>query len=77
MYVGRTSMEVRVDTYVESRHGIRKVINRAYVVMVAVDEHHHPIPVPGLIVESENDRAEWEGGEKRYRLRKQRRKEGF
>ena len=76
-HVGRTSMEVRVDTYVESRHGIRKVINRAYVVMVAVDEHHHPIPVPGLIVESENDRAEWEGGEKRYRLRKQRRKEGF
>ena len=62
-YVGRTSMEVRVDTYVESRHGIRKVINRAYVVMVAVDEHHHPIPVPGLIVESENDRAEWEGGD--------------
>ena len=76
-YVGRTSMEVRVDTYVESRHGIRKVINRAYVVMVAVDEHHHPIPVPGLIVESENDRAEWEGGEKRYQLRKQRRREGF
>ena len=76
-YVGRTSMEVRVDTYVESRHGIRKVINRAYVVMVAVDEHHHPIPVPGLIVESENDKAEWEGGEKRYQLRKQRRKEGF
>ena len=67
-HVGRTSMEVRVDTYVESRHGIRKVINRAYVVMVAVDEHHHPIPVPGLIVESENDRAEWEGGEKRYVL---------
>ena len=29
-YVGRTSMEVRVDTYVESRHGIRKVINRGY-----------------------------------------------
>ena len=31
----------------------------------------------GLIVESENDRAEWEGGEKRYQLRKQRRREGF
>ena len=65
-YVGRTSMEVRVDTYVESRHGIRKVINRAYVVLVAVDEHHHPIPVPGLIVESESEKAEWEGGEKGY-----------
>lgn len=76
-YVGRTSMEVRVDTYVESRQGIRKVINRAYVVMVAVDEHHHPIPVPGLVVESESEKAEWEGGEKRYALRKERRREGY
>ena len=76
-YVGRTSMEVRVDTYVESLHGIRKVMNRAYVVMVAVDEHHHPIPVPGLIVESESEKAEWEGGEKRYALRKERRREGY
>ena len=76
-YVGRTSMEVRVDTYVESRHGIRKVINRAYVVMVAVDENHHPVEVPGLLVETESEKAEWEGGEKRYKLRKQRRGEGF
>lgn len=76
-YVGKTSMEVRVDTYVENRNGIRKVINRAYVVMVAVDKEHHPIPVPGLLIETENDKAEWEGGEKRYQLRKQRRKEGF
>ena len=76
-YVGRTSMEVRVDTYVESRHGIRKVINRAYVVMVAVDEKHHPVEVPGLLVETESEKAEWEGGEKRYQLRKQRRVEGF
>ena len=76
-YVGRTSMEVRVDTYVESRHGIRKVINRAYVVMVAVDENHHPVEVPGLLVETESEKAEWEGGEKRYKLRKQRRVEGF
>ena len=34
-YVGRTSMEVRVDTYVEDLEGMRRVINRAYVVMVA------------------------------------------
>ena len=76
-YVGNSSMEVRVDTYVESRHGIRKVINRAYVVMVAVDEHHKPIPVPGLLLENESDKAEWEGGQKRYALRKQRRIEGY
>ena len=56
-YVGRTSMEVRVDTYVENRQGIRKSINRAYVVMVALDENNKPIPVPGLILESESDKA--------------------
>ena len=28
-YVGRTSMEVRVDSYVESLNGMRKMINRA------------------------------------------------
>ncbi len=76
-YVGRTSMEVRVDTYVEDRHGMRKMINRAYVVMVAVNENHVPVPVPGLVVETESEKAEWEGGEKRYLLRKQRRKEGY
>lgn len=76
-YVGRTSMEVRVDTYVEDRHGIRKMINRAYLVMVAVDKNHVPVSVPGLYVETESEKAEWAGGEKRYELRKRRRKEGF
>ena len=37
-YVGRTSMEVRVDTYVEDLSGIRKVVNRAYLVLVALDD---------------------------------------
>ena len=76
-YTGHTSMEIRVDTYVEDRHGMRKMINRAYVVMVAVNENHVPVSVPGLVVETESEKAEWEGGEKRYLLRKQRRKEGY
>lgn len=76
-YVGSTSMEIRVDTYAENKQGVRKMINRAYVVMVAVDENHRPIEVPGLIVESESEKAEWEGGKKRYQLRKERRKEGY
>ena len=37
-YVGNTSMEVRVDTYREALDGTRTMINRAYVVMVALDE---------------------------------------
>jgi acyl-CoA hydrolase len=76
-YVGKTSMEVRVDTYAEDADGTRRMINRAYEVLVALDENDKKIEVPGLIVETEAQRAEWIGGEKRYKLRKQRRKEGF
>ena len=76
-YVGKSSMEVRVDTYVEDLHGMRRVINRAYVVIVAIDEQGHAVEVPGLILETESERAEWEAGKRRYELRKQRRKEGF
>lgn len=76
-YVGRTSMEVRVDTYVEGLDGMRRVINRAYVVMVAIDEKGNALEVPELLIESESERAEWEGGKRRYELRKKRRREGF
>ena len=31
-------MEVRIDTYVEDSEGKRKVVNRAYEVMVALDK---------------------------------------
>lgn len=71
-YVGRTSMEVRVDTYVEDYDGKRKNINRAYIVMVAIDEDGNPVRVPGLAIETEAEQAEWSAGEKRYQLRKQR-----
>lgn len=76
-YVGHSSMEVRVDTYVEDSKGMRQNINRAYVVMVAIDENGHAVEVPGLIVESVSEKAEWESGRKRYELRKKRHKEGY
>ncbi len=76
-YVGKTSMEVRVDTYVEDLLGIRKVVNRAYLVLVALDEEDHPTEVPKLILETESERAEWEAGKKRHALRHRRRKEGY
>ena len=70
-YVGRTSMEVCVDTYVESLSGGRRMINRAFLVMVALDEDGHPTPVPGLILETDEQRAEWEAGRQRNAVRKQ------
>lgn len=76
-YVGNSSMEVRVDTYVEGMDGVRKPINRAYLVLVAIDENEHPVRVPRLKIMTEAEQAEWEGAVKRNEYRKIRRKEGF
>lgn len=45
-HVGKTSMEVRVDTFVESLAGERRRINRAYLVMVALDDNEQPTRCP-------------------------------
>lgn len=75
--VGNTSMEVRVDTFVESLGGEKELINRAYLVMVALDENEQPVTVPELIVETADERAELAAGKRRSALRKQRRQEKF
>lgn len=76
-YVGNTSMEVMVDTYVEDLNGEKKLVNHAYLVMVAIDDEGKPIPVPELILKTDEERTEWELGKKRSELRKQRRIEQF
>ena len=76
-YVGRYSMEIRVDTYVEDLDGARKMINRAYIDMVAIDDNGKAIEVPDLLIETEEQKAEHEAAVKRKEMRKQRRQEGF
>lgn len=76
-YTGHTSMEIRVDTYVEDPTGMRRPINRAYFTVVALDENDRPKKVPRLIVESETEKAEWEGALKRRENRLMRKEEGF
>jgi acyl-CoA hydrolase len=76
-YVGKTSVEVRVDTYREELDGTRRMINRAYVVMVGIDKDGKPVEVPLLLVDTAVQKAEWESGIKRYELRKERRMEGY
>ena len=77
-WTGRTSMEVRIDSYKENKGGKRSLINTAYLVMVAVDdETEKPIPVPKLIIETEEEQREWEAAVKRAENRKIRRKEQF
>ena len=71
--VGTTSMEVRVDTFVEALNGEKRRVNRAYIVMVALDPAtHKPTPVPPLLLETDEDRAEWEAGLRRMQARKNR-----
>lgn len=76
-YVGNTSMEVKVDSYVEYLDGTRTLINRAYFTMVALDEHDKPAAVPRLILETDEEREEWEKAQRRREMRKLRKEEGF
>ena len=76
-YVGTTSMEVCVKTYVEHLDGRREKINTAYVVMVALDENERPTPVPALIPVTHEEHKAWEAGKRRRELNKQRQKEKF
>ena len=76
-YVGRTSMEVRVDTYREELNGARERINRAYIDMVSINCKGEPIEVPDLLIETEEQRLEYEAAQKRKQMRRQRRQEGF
>ena len=72
-WVGSTSMEVCVDTYVESPSGERHRINNAHFMMVALDENDRPVKVPRLILQTEDEHLAWAHGEERRRIRNQRR----
>ncbi len=67
-HVGRTSMEVRVDSYVESPAGCR-LINTAFVIQVALDGDGRPAPVPGLVPQTHEEKMAYEAGTKRRDLR--------
>jgi len=52
-YVGRTSMEVEIDTYVEQPDGMRHTVNRAFFVMVAVlTSSSHSLAITNADVQS-------------------------
>lgn len=75
-YIGSTSMEVRIDSYAENAAG-KRLINTAYLVMVALGDDGNPIPVPMVQPQTDEEKREWELGAKRHALRKQRRAEQY
>lgn len=73
-YVGRTSMEARVEVIAEDpieRSSI--VTNTAYLVFVALDSEGKPTPVPPIAYETDQQRLRAEQAQKRQEHRKQQR----
>ena len=71
-WTGRTSLEVRVDSYVERLDGARERVNRAYLVFVALDEHDQPIEVPPFTPGTDAEKREYAAAVERRRIRLQR-----
>ena len=69
-YVGRTSMEIKVESYAEHIDGTCELINRAYLTMVALDDNGKPAKVPELILEEEEEIEENENAKVRREMRK-------
>ncbi len=69
-FVGRTSMEVGVR--VEAEHlltGVRRHTNSCYLTYVAIDKAGHPIPVPRLRLETEQEIRRYAAAVERRRRR--------
>ncbi len=68
-WTGRTSLEVRVDTFIEHIDRTREAANRAYLVFVAIDGDGRPVPVPPFTPETDGERLEYEGALARRKIR--------
>ncbi len=69
-YVGRTSMEVRVNVHAEDPiTGVITHTNSAYFVFVALDETGAATAVPPLELETAEERAHFAEGKERQSLR--------
>ena len=48
-YVGKTSMEVKVESFVEHITGERELVNKAYITMVGIDENWNGMNVDSVL----------------------------
>ncbi|MDE2040257.1 MAG: acyl-CoA thioesterase [Elusimicrobia bacterium] len=72
-YAGKTSMEIGVEVYAEDLiKGTRRHTNSCLVTMVAVDGRGRPLPVPGLLLETPEEKARWAAARARRERRARR-----
>lgn len=62
-WTGHTSLEVRVDSMVERLDGLRELINRAYLVFVALDGEGKSTEVPKFVPETDEEKEEYHAAE--------------
>ncbi|MCU0474977.1 MAG: acyl-CoA thioesterase [Anaerolineae bacterium] len=75
-WVGRTSIEVRVEVKAENpMTGTETTTNSAYLVYVALSPEGRPAPVTPLVYTTDEERRRADQAEQRQALRKQRRSE--
>lgn len=73
-YVGRTSMEARVEVLTEDPISAnRRKSNTAYLVYVALDPNGRPTPVPQLLLETDEQIARANAAKERQDFRKRQR----
>ncbi|MGI6712640.1 MAG: acyl-CoA thioesterase [Bacillota bacterium] len=75
-YVGKSSMEVAVTVEVEDleMNNPPQIALSAYFTMVALNKKGRPAPVPELVLETEEEKALFEEGKKRYESYKQKKR---
>ncbi len=66
---GNTSLEVRVDSFVESLDGSRNLINRAYLVYVALGKDEKPVKIGKFVPVTDEEKAEYAAAEERRKQR--------
>ena len=70
--VWSTSLEVEVEVFSEETlTGVRRLTSRAFLTFVAIDREGHRLPIPGLLLETpeERQRADEANGRRAERLK--------
>lgn len=71
-----TSLEVEVEVFSEETlTGLRRMTSRAYLTFVAIDREGRRLPIPGLVLETDDDRQKAADADRRRAERLKARKE--
>lgn len=71
-YVGKSSMVVGVKVTSENPYtGESRTTTKAYLTFVALDDLGRPVPVPGLVPETEDEIRRFENAQKRVSMKKE------